>query len=93
MKKESSRHVRRKRVPLLERDDGAGCEVPFGAAGGSAKRRGSPDAGRARLFKESNKSGWYREDMSPPLLQGGDGAFLFSPPVFIVSFLGGSFSL
>ena len=38
MKKESSRHVRRKRVPLLERDDGAGCEVPFGAAGGSAKR-------------------------------------------------------
>ena len=96
MKKESSRHVRRKRVPLLERDDGAGCEVPFGAVGGSAKRVVVRTLAAHGFSKKVTNQGGTAKTCLRPCYDGGDGDIFFREPatdVFIHSFLGGSFSL
>lgn len=78
MKKESSRHVHRKRVPLLERDDGAGCEVPFGAAGGSATMKCDVVvrtlAAHGFSKKVTNQGGTAKTCLRP-CYDGGDGDF------------------
>ena len=75
MKKESSRHVHRKRVPLLERDDGAGCEVPFGAAGGSAKRVVVRTLAAHGFSKKVTNQGGTAKTCLRPCYDGGDGDF------------------